>query len=43
VLQEVLATKWITKALPSWAAGTDPCVANWEALDCDTAGNVITL
>ncbi|KAG0585808.1 hypothetical protein KC19_2G040800 [Ceratodon purpureus] len=43
VLQELLAAKWITKPLPSWVASTDPCIANWEALDCDTAGNIITL
>ncbi|XP_024393935.1 uncharacterized protein [Physcomitrium patens] len=42
-LQEVLDTKWITRSMPSWVIGTDPCVAVWMRLDCDTTGHVVTL
>lgn len=42
-LQELKNSGWITKSLPSWVAGTDPCVQVWAGVDCDTQGNIITL
>ncbi|KAG0605494.1 hypothetical protein M758_9G063600 [Ceratodon purpureus] len=43
ILQEVKESGWITQNIPSWVAGTDPCVSSWAGIDCDTMGNVITL
>lgn len=42
-MQEVKNSGWITTDRLTWTAGTDPCVSVWEGIECDPAGNVITL
>lgn len=42
-LQELVSSGWITLKIPSWVAGSDPCVSNWALVQCDAPGNIVLL